>query len=111
MDVTLEVLERLAIAHPSDAINMIFKLLYRSFDDVRVITGEDCELTWMHGKSHIKGSCRGTDFCKRSFTVSHNVRLTPIITPIPLGINRKYITTKSYHPKFNWKTSNIFNQP
>jgi hypothetical protein len=26
--VTLEVLERLAIAHPSDAINMIFKLLY-----------------------------------------------------------------------------------
>ena len=53
MDVAFKVLELLAVAHPSDAINMIFKLLYTSIYYFWVITSKDSKLSWVHRKSNI----------------------------------------------------------
>src|SRR6056300_1068747 len=57
MDVALKVLEFAAEAHPSNDVNMIFKLLYTTFNNIWIVTGKHCKLSWMKTKTHIQLSC------------------------------------------------------
>ena len=97
VNVAFKILELLAVAHPSDAINMIFELLYTSFYNVRVIRCKDSKLTRVHRKPDIQLSCKVTDWPEMFFAILSDIIFTPKVTPSRLSVYRQDITAKPNH--------------
>ena len=110
MDVAFKVLEFTAEAHPSDHVNMIFKLLYASIYDIFTVTGKNTKLSWMKTNTHIPLTCKFANLCKATLQFQFNIWLLPKVSKVRLCVHGQLIAAQSHHAQAWFKSPHILNQ-